>query len=350
MSSSIKAYAAPAADKPLNLTSIERRQPTPTDVAIDILYCGVCHSDIHQARNEWKNTIYPCIPGHEIIGIVTSVGSQVTRYQVGDKVGVGCLVDSCRTCSSCKENLEQHCEKGWTATYNSEDKHLNGITYGGYSQKIVVDQDFVLRIPDNLDPAAAAPLLCAGITTYSPLKRFGVGPGKKIGVIGLGGLGHMGVKLAVAMGAEVAVITHSKGKESDAKKLGASSVILSTDPSQVEAAANNFDFILDTVSADHDLNLYLNMLKRSGTMVLVGAPPEAVPVAAFSLILQRRQLAGSLIGGLKETQEMLDFCGKHNLVCDIEMIKMNQINEAYERMLKSDVKYRFVIDIKSLEA
>lgn len=349
MTTSSKAYSAAASDKPLALTTIDRRDPKPDDVAIDIQFCGVCHSDLHQVRNEWKNTVYPCVPGHEIVGLVTAVGSNVKNYKEGDKVAVGCLVDSCRTCSSCKEDLEQHCEKGATFTYNSEDKDLQSTTYGGYSDSIVVHQDFVLSVPDHLDFAATAPLLCAGITTYSPLRRYEVGPGKKVGIVGLGGLGHMGVQFAAAMGAEVVVISHSPGKQEDAKKLGASSVILSTDADQVEAAANSFDFILDTVSAQHDLNLYLGLLKRSGTMVLVGAPPEPSPVAAFNLIFQRRQLAGSLIGGIKETQEMLDFCGEHNIVCEIEQINIQEINEAYERMLKSDVKYRFVIDMKSLE-
>ncbi|SCA64115.1 NADP-dependent alcohol dehydrogenase C 2 [Chlamydiales bacterium SCGC AG-110-P3] len=349
MSTSIKAYSTPAADKPLVLSSIERRHPNSTDVTIDILFCGVCHSDIHTARNEWHNTVYPCIPGHEIVGVVTAVGSKVTKHKIGDKVAVGCIVDSCRTCSSCRVDLEQHCEEGATFTYNSEDKHLKSITYGGYSQAIVVDEAFVLRLPENLDLGPAAPLLCAGITTYSPLKRYGVTPGQRVGIVGLGGLGHMGVKFAVAMGAHVVLITHSKGKKEDAKRLGASEVLLSSDQAEMEAATNSLDFILDTVSANHDLNLYLSLLKRSGTMVLVGAPPDPAPVAAFNLIFQRRQLAGSLIGGLKETQEMLDFCGKHNIVCDVEMIKMEQINEAYDRMMKSDVKYRFVIDMQSIK-
>lgn len=349
MSDSVNAYVAKAADQPLARSTIERRKPTSTDVSIEILFCGVCHSDIHTARNEWRGTMYPCVPGHEIIGVVTEVGSDVTKYKPGDKVAVGCMVDSCRTCSSCKEDLEQHCEKGATFTYNSKDPHLDSITFGGYSTAVVVDQDFVLRVPDNLDLAAASPLLCAGITTYSPLKRYRVGPGQKVGIVGLGGLGHMGVKFAVAMGAEVVVLTHSDHKTEAALQLGASSVIQTKDPAQMEKAALSFDFILDTVSADHDLNLYLNLLKCSRTMVLVGAPPDPAPVAAFNLIFQRRQLGGSLIGGIKETQEMLDFCGKHNIVCDIEIIKMDQINDAYERMIKSDVKYRFVIDMQSLK-
>ena len=349
MSKTVKAYAAPSADQPLSESKIDRRSPAAKDVVIDIQYCGVCHSDLHTARNEWKGTTYPCVPGHEIAGIVTEVGPDVTKYKPGDKVAVGCLVDSCRTCDSCKGHLEQHCENGMTQTYNSPDKHLDSTTYGGYSEMIVVDEDFVLKMPDNLDLAPAAPLLCAGITTYSPLKQYKVGAGQKVGVVGLGGLGHMGVKLAAAMGADVYVLTHSENKKEDAIRLGATGVIYTKDPGQMKKAANSFDFILNTVSAQHDLNLYLNLLKRSGTMVLVGAPPEPAPVAAFNLIFQRRKLAGSLIGGLKETQEMLDFCGKHNIVCDVEMINIDQINEAYERMLKSDVKYRFVIDMKSLK-
>lgn len=349
MSKSVKAYATPAANQPLAAATIERRSPTSKDVVIDILFCGVCHSDIHTARNEWKGTKYPCVPGHEIVGVVVEAGAEVTRYKKGDKVAVGCMVDSCRKCSCCRDDLEQHCENGATFTYNSEDKHLKSTTYGGYSALIVVDQDFVLRLPENLDLAPAAPLLCAGITTYSPLKHYGVGPGQKVGIVGLGGLGHMGVKFAAAMGAHVVVLTHSHGKEADALRLGASEVILTKDEAQMAAAATSFDFILDTVSVSHDLNLYLNLLKCSGAMVLVGAPPEPAPVSAFNLIFQRRQLGGSLIGGIKETQEMLDFCGEHNIVCDVEMIRMDQINEAYERMVRSDVKYRFVIDMQSLK-
>jgi len=349
MPKTVNAFASPSADEPLSKTTIERRSPKAKDVVIDIHYCGVCHSDLHTARNEWQNTIYPCVPGHEIVGIVREVGPKVSRYQPGDKVAVGCLVDSCRTCSSCKENLEQHCENGATMTYNSLDKDLDRTTYGGYSEMIVVDEDFVLQIPESLDLAPAAPLLCAGITTFSPLKQYHVGSGQKIGVVGLGGLGHMAVKFGAAMGAEVTVLTHSDNKKEDAIRLGAFHVIQTKEKEQLEQATNSFDFILDTVSAQHDLNLYLNLLKRSGTMVLVGAPPQPAPVSAFSLIFQRRKIAGSLIGGLKETQEMLDFCGKHGIVCDVEMIRMDQINEAYERMLKSDVKYRFVIDMKSFK-
>ncbi|MBZ0165500.1 MAG: NAD(P)-dependent alcohol dehydrogenase [Candidatus Omnitrophica bacterium] len=316
---------------------------------IDILYCGVCHSDIHQARNEWHNTVYPCVPGHEIVGKVTKVGGAVKRFKPGDVAAVGCLVDSCRSCSACAEDLEQHCEEGPTFTYNAEDRTTKENTYGGYSQRIVVDEHFVLKVPENLDLAATAPLLCAGITTYSPLKRFKVGPGQKVGIVGLGGLGHMGVKFAHALGAHVAVFSRSASKEADAKKLGADEIIISTDEAEMNKHMGRFDFILDTVSADHDINVYLNLLKRGKNMVLVGAPENPVGVAAFSLIFQRHHLAGSLIGGIKETQEMLDFCGQRNIVCDIEMINIDQINTAYERILKSDVKYRFVIDMTSLQ-
>ncbi len=344
----VKAYAAAAATEPLDVEQIERREPGAKDVAIKILYCGVCHSDIHQARNEWQNTVYPCVPGHEIAGIVTAVGDAVTTYREGDVVAVGCLVDSCRTCRSCRDNLEQHCEKGPVFTYNGPDKHSGGTTYGGYSQAIVVDEAFVLRVPSNLDLAGAAPLLCAGITTYSPLRQYGIGAGCHVGVVGLGGLGHMAVKFAHAMGATVAVFTRSAGKVADARRLGADDVILSTSEADMGRHVNRFDLIIDTVSADHDINAYLNLVKRSGAMVLVGAPEKPLTLVSFSLIMQRRQLAGSLIGGLRETQEMLDFCGEHNIVCDIEMIGVEQINEAYDRILRSDVKYRFVIDMASL--
>jgi uncharacterized zinc-type alcohol dehydrogenase-like protein len=313
------------------------------------LYCGVCHSDLHTARNEWDNTIYPVVPGHEIVGRVTKVGTGVRKFKPGDAAGVGCLVYSCGQCESCKDGLEKYCEQGLGGTYNSEDKHLGGMTYGGYSRSIVVDEAFVLQIPQNLDLAATAPLLCAGITTYSPLRHWEVGKGQKVGVVGLGGLGHMGLKLAHAMEAHVALFTTSANKIEDAKRLGADEVVLTKDPSQMEEHVNTFDFILDTVSADHDVNAYLNLLKRDATMVLVGAPNTPVGVAAFSLIFKRRNFAGSLIGGLPETQEMLDFCGEHNIVSDIEIIPMQKINEAYERMLKSDVKYRFVIDMASLK-
>jgi uncharacterized zinc-type alcohol dehydrogenase-like protein len=342
------AYAAHSAPTPLAPFYVERRDPGPQDVQIEILYCGVCHSDLHTARNEWTNTTYPVVPGHEIVGRVSKVGSHVKKFKEGDLAGVGCLVDSCGHCASCKEGLENYCENVPTFTYNSEDKHLGGMTYGGYSKSIVVDEKFVLRIPANLDLAAAAPLLCAGITTYSPLRHWKVGKGQKVGIVGLGGLGHMGLKLAHAMGAHVVLFTTSAHKVDDAKRLGAHEIVHTKDVSQLEKHINSFDLILDTVSADHDLNIYLNLLKRDATMVLVGAPEKPVPVAAFSLIPKRRQFAGSMIGGLPETQEMLDFCAKHNIVSDIEIIPIQKINEAYERMLKSDVKYRFVIDMATL--
>lgn len=346
---STKAYAAHSAASPLAPFTIRRRDPLPQDVAIEIVYCGVCHSDLHFARNEWGGTIYPCVPGHEIVGRVARVGSKVKRFKVGDLAAVGCLVDSCRTCTSCKGGLEQFCLNTPVFTYNGEDKHLGGITYGGYSEAIVVDEAFTLRVPANLDPARAAPLLCAGITTYSPLRNWKVSKGQKVGVVGLGGLGHMGVKFAAAFGAHTVLFTTSPSKIADGKKLGAHDVVISKNQDEMDKHKGSFDLILDTVSADHDLNALLSMLKLDGTLVLVGAPPNPQPVAAFSLLFPRKQLAGSLIGGLPETQEMLDFCGKHNIVCDIEMIKMQQINEAYERMLRSDVKYRFVIDMASLK-
>ena len=344
---SVKAYAAAGAATPLAATTIERRQPTASDVQIRILYCGVCHSDLHFARNEWGFTQFPAVPGHEIVGRVTAVGGGVTKFQVGDLVGVGCLVDSCRTCPDCRAGLEQFCP-GMVMTYGSADPHLGGGTLGGYSQSIVVTEDFVLRLPAGLDPAAAAPLLCAGITTYSPLRHWQVGPGQKVGVVGLGGLGHMGVKFARAFGAHVVLFTTSPGKAADAQRLGAHEVVVSKDAARMAAHAGSFDFILDTVSAAHDLNAYLNLLKRDGNLTLVGAPEKPLPVASFPLLLRRRSLSGSLIGGLPETQEMLDFCGRHGIASDIELIRMDQINEAYERMLKSDVKYRFVIDMASL--
>ena len=342
-------YAARSATTPLGLFSFERREPLPNDVQIEILYCGVCHSDLHTARNEWTNTIYPFVPGHEIVGRVTAVGSQVKKFKAGDIAAVGCMVDSCRTCPNCRAGDEQYCDVGFTGTYNSEDKHLGGMTYGGYSSHIVVDQDFVLTIPKNLDLKGAAPLLCAGITTYSPLRHWKVGPGQKVGVVGLGGLGHMGVKIANAMGAHVVLFTTSPNKKEDALRLGAKQVVVSKNASEMEKHVNSFDFILDCVSAQHDVNAYLNLLKRDGTLTLVGAPERPLPVEAFSIIFKRRNYAGSLIGGIKETQEMLDFCGKHNLVSDIEVIPIQKINEAYERMLRSDVKYRFVIDMASLK-
>ena len=342
-------YGAHSATTPLAPFSFERREPGPEDVQIDILYCGVCHSDLHTARNEWTNTNYPVVPGHEIIGRVSKVGSQVKKFKEGDLAGVGCMVSSCGHCASCKEGLENYCENVPEFTYNSEDKHFGGVTYGGYSKSIVVDESFVLRIPTNLNLAAVAPLLCAGITTYSPLRHWRVGKGHKVGIVGLGGLGHMGLKLAHAMGAHVVLFTTSAHKVEDAKRLGAHEIVHTRDASQLEKHVNSFDLIMDTVSAEHDLNIYLNLLKRDATMVLVGAPEKPVPVAAFSLIPKRRQFAGSMIGGLPETQEMLDFCATHNIVSDIEIIPIQKINEAYERMLKSDVKYRFVIDMASLK-
>jgi len=345
---STKAFATTSATSPLGAAVIERRQPLATDVQIQILYCGVCHSDLHFARNEWHFTQYPAVPGHEIVGRVTAIGKGVKKFKVGDTVGVGCFVDSCRTCPDCRAGLEQFCA-GMVMTYGSTDKHLGTPTLGGYSQSIVVTEDFVLRLPANLNPAATAPLLCAGITTYSPLRHWKVGPGQKVGIVGLGGLGHMGVKFAKAFGAHVVLFTTSPGKVADGKRLGAHEVVVSTDEAQMAAQAGRFDFILDAVSASHDINAYFNLLKHDGNLVLVGAPEKPLPVAAFPLIMRRRSFSGSLIGGLPETQEMLDFCGQHNITCDVEMIRMDQINEAYERMLKSDVKYRFVIEMASLK-
>ncbi|MDQ3626054.1 MAG: NAD(P)-dependent alcohol dehydrogenase [Verrucomicrobiota bacterium] len=345
---STKAYAAQSATSPLSPFSFKRRDPLPTDVQIDILFCGVCHSDLHTARGEWGSTKYPCVPGHEIVGRVVKVGRDVKNFREGEMAAVGCMVDSCHTCENCKEGLEQFCSNGATFTYNGPDKHTGGHTFGGYAKSIVVDEQFVLRISDKLDPAASAPLLCAGITTYSPLRRWKVGKGQKVGVVGLGGLGHMGVKFAAAFGAHVVLFTTSPGKTDDARRLGADEVVVSKNKDEMNKHANSFDFILDTVSADHDLNAYLSLLKRDGTLTLVGAPPNPVPVAAFSLIAPRRQLAGSLIGGIPETQEMLDFCAEHGITSDIEMITIDKVNEGYDRMLKSDVKYRFVIDMASL--
>jgi alcohol dehydrogenase (NADP+) len=344
----IKAYGTRAAEAPLTQLNIQRRTVTDHDVEIGIRYCGVCHSDLHTARNEWHGTEYPVVPGHEIVGIVSAVGGKVTKFRVGDRAAVGCMVDSCRECAHCRDGLEQYCHKGPVWTYNSADKHSGKMTYGGYSESIVVDQDFVLHVPGNLDLAAAAPLLCAGITTYSPLRHWKVGRGMKVGVTGLGGLGHMGIKLAKAMGAYVVVITTSASKVEDARRLGGDEVMLSTDPEQMNKNAQSLNFILDTVSGSHDVNSYLKLLKVDGTMALVGAPEHPMPVAAFSLIPYRRSFAGSTIGGIAETQEMLDFCSKHNITADIELIRISQINEAYERLLKSDVRYRFVIDMASL--
>jgi uncharacterized zinc-type alcohol dehydrogenase-like protein len=344
-----KSFATTAPDKPLAPFTIERRETGPQDVKIDILYCGVCHSDIHQARNEWGRSLYPMVPGHEIVGRVTSVGAEVKNFKQGDLVGVGCLVDSCRTCSSCKDDLEQYCENGWTGTYNGQDKKSGGTTFGGYSDHIVVDQEFVLRMPENLDTKAAAPLLCAGITTYSPLRHWKVGPGQKVAIVGLGGLGHMGVKFAHAMGAHVVMITTSPEKGEDAKKLGADEVLISKDAEAMAKHANSFDFILNTIPVGHDLNPYIALLKRDATMCIVGAVEPLKEMHGGGLIMGRKNVAGSLIGGIAETQEMLDFCGKHNIVCDVEMINIQDINNAYERMIKSDVKYRFVIDNASLK-
>ena len=345
----VKAFGTEAATAPLQQLNIQRRNPTPHDVEIQILYCGVCHSDLHTARNEWHGTMYPCVPGHEIVGKVVSVGAHVSKFKAGDTAAVGCMVNSCQECDYCKEGLEQYCEQGMVGTYNSPDIHLGSHTFGGYSESIVVDESFVLRVPKNLDLAATAPLLCAGITTYSPLKHWNVGAGKKVGVVGIGGLGHMAVKLAKAMGAEVIVFTTSASKFEDAKRLGADDVVLSKDKDQMRRYSGKLHFVLDAVSAQHDINAYLKLLRVDGSLALVGAPEDPLPVAPFSLIPYRRSFAGSLIGGIAETQEMLDFCGKHNIVADIEMIDIQQINEAYERLLKGDVKYRFVIDMASLK-
>lgn len=344
MTTSVAAFAAFAADQPLRPHTIPRREPGPRDVAIAIEFCGICHSDLHFVRGEWGPIPYPAVPGHEIIGTVTAVGSAVGKYAVGDVVGVGCLVDSCRSCPSCKDDLEQYCTTGSTGTYMGEDKVLGLPTYGGYSAAIVVDEDFVLRIPKNLDRAATAPLLCAGITTYSPLRHWKVGPGSTVGVVGLGGLGHMGVKLAAAMGAKVVVFTTSPGKVADAKALGASDVVMSRDEADMARYAGQLDFILNTVAAPHALDPLVACLKRDGTMCLVGVPSAPHPSpSVMPLIFGRRAIAGSLIGGLKETQEMLDFCGEHGITAEIEQITSQDINTAYERMLRSDVKYRFVI-------
>ena len=345
---SVKAYSTTAATTPLAATTIPRREPTDRDVQIDILFCGVCHSDLHFARNEWGFTQFPAVPGHEIVGRVTKVGPKVTKFKPGDIAGVGCLVDADLSCPMCRKGLEQF-SPTMVMTYGSMDKHLNLPTYGGYSKGIVVDEHFVLRVPKNLNLAAVAPLLCAGITTYSPLRHWKVGPGKKVGIVGLGGLGHMGVKFARAFGAHVVVFTTSPSKRDDAIRLGAHEVVVSRNPDEMAKHAGTFDFILDAVSAEHDLNAYLQMLAPDGNLTLVGAPEKPLPVASFALIMGRKSLSGSLIGGLAETQEMLDFCGEHNITSDIEMIRMDQINEAYERMLKSDVKYRFVIDMASLK-
>jgi alcohol dehydrogenase (NADP+) len=346
-----RAYAAQSATSPLAPATIARRTPGPHDVQLEVLFCGVCHSDLHQVRDEWKSampTVYPCVPGHEIVGRVVAAGREVRKFKEGDLAAVGCMVDSCRTCEACLEGEEQFCSGPATFTYNGPDAKIGGVTYGGYSESLVVDEAFALRLPNGLDPAGAAPLLCAGITTYSPLRHWNVREGQKVGVVGLGGLGHMGVKLAAAFGARVVVFTTSPGKVEDAVRLGAHDVVVSRHADEMAKHQGSFDFILDTVSAQHDLNQYLGLLKRNGTMTLVGAPDEATPLHAFSLLFGRRSLAGSIIGGIAETQEMLDFCGDKGITADIELIPIAGINQAFERLLKSDVKYRFVIDMATI--
>ena len=345
-----RSYAAPSATSALAPLTIDRREPTATDVEMEILYCGVCHSDLHTARSEWPGTVYPCVPGHEIVGRVTRVGSGVTKFKPGNLSAVGCMVDSCRTCANCQAGLEQYCLAFPTFTYNGTDKFLGGHTFGGYSTGIVVDEAFVLRVPAGLDLAASAPLLCAGITTYSPLRHWKVGPNQKVGIVGLGGLGHMAVKFARAFGAHVVLFTTSPGKVADGLRLGAHEVVISKDADAMKKHTSSFDFILDAVSAQHDINTYLSLVKLDGTLTLVGAPEHPLPVVAFNLILPRRNFAGSAIGGIAETQEMLDFCAKHKIVSDIELIPIQKINEAWDRLLKQDVKYRFVIDLASLGA
>ena len=343
-----KAYAAEAATSPLGPFRFERRDPGPYDVQIEILYCGVCHSDIHQVRNEWGGSIYPMVPGHEIVGRVTKTGAHVTKFKAGDLAGVGCFVDSCRTCPNCQAGLEQYCDNGMVGTYNGREKITNLPTYGGYSNHIVVDEQYTLKVSDKLALEGVAPLLCAGITTYSPLRHVGVGKGHRVGVLGLGGLGHMAVKFAASFGAEVTMLSSSPSKEADAKKLGAHHFALTSDPATMKNLQNHFYFILNTVSAQHDYSTYLNLLRTNGTMIVVGVPPTPSQVPAFNLIAKRRSIIGSLIGGIKETQEMLDYCAEHSIVSDVEVIKIQEINEAYERMIKGDVRYRFVIDIASL--
>ncbi len=346
----VKAYAAATASSALGPFQVNRRSPGPDDVQIDILYCGVCHSDIHQARDEWGGSIFPMVPGHEIVGRVIAVGEGVKNIAVGELAGVGCFVDSCRTCPSCRQGLEQYCEVGMNATYNGYEKDGKTPTYGGYSTQIVVDKNYILKISDKLPLEGVAPLLCAGITTWSPLRKWNVGKGHKVGVVGLGGLGHMGVKFAASFGADVTVLSTSPSKEADARRMGAHNFLVTRNADAMAKQAGTFDFILNTVSAVNDYNAYLGLLKLDGTMVLVGAPPAPVPVSGFSLIMKRRTLSGSLIGGIKETQEMLDYCADHDIVSDVEVIPMEKINEAYERVLNSDVKYRFVIDMASLKS
>ena len=349
MTTSARAYGNTAATNPLAPLTIARRAPGPTDVEMEILFCGVCHSDVHTARGEWPGSQYPCVPGHEIVGRVTKVGAQVTKVKVGDIGATGCMVDSCRTCPTCRQGLEQYCQHGATFTYNSPDKHLGGHTFGGYSSGIVVDEAFTLRVPGGLDLAATAPLLCAGITTYSPLRQRKIGPGHKVGIVGLGGLGHMGVKFARAFGAHVVLFTTSPAKVADGLRLGAHEVVVSTDAAAMAKHAGSLDFVLDCVSTKHDLNAYLALLKLDGTLTLVGVPEKPLQVHAFSVIMPRRNLNGSGIGGIAETQEMLEFCAQHGIVSDIELIPIQQINEAWERMIKQDVRYRFVIDMASLK-
>lgn len=347
----VKAYGTVAADAPLKQMDIQRRNATAKDIEIEILYCGVCHSDLHTAKNDWGFTTYPAVPGHEIVGKVTKVGNEVTKLKVGDFAAVGCLVDSCKTCDNCKQDLEQYCSNGWIGTYNGEDKHLGGMTFGGYSENIVVDEDFVLKVPSNLDLAATAPLLCAGITTWSPLRHWKVGKGSKVAVVGLGGLGHMAIKLAKGLGAEVTLFSRTPDKEKDAFELGADAVVISTDENHMNAVNGKFDLIIDTVPYVHDVNPYVGTLNTNGTLVLVGYLGGLEPILnTVPMIMGRKSVAGSLIGGIAETQEMLDFCGEHNIVSEIEVIKIQDINEAYERMLKSDVRYRFVIDMASLKS
>jgi uncharacterized zinc-type alcohol dehydrogenase-like protein len=347
-----KAFSVSSATSPFAAATISRRDPTPADVQIEILFCGVCHSDLHQARNEWSDvmpTAYPCVPGHEIVGRVTKVGSSVTKFKPGDLAAVGCMVDSDRTCPECKAGLEQFCPN-FVLTYNFPDKHLGGVTYGGYSDSIVVDENFVLRVPANLSLAGAAPLLCAGITTYSPMRHWGVTKGKKVGVVGLGGLGHMAVKFAHALGAHVVVFTTSASKKDDALRLGADEVVLSKDANQMAKHTGSFHFILDAVAASHDINAYINLLARDGNITMVGAPETPLPINVFGLLMGRRSFSGSIIGSIAETQEMLDFCGKNNITSDVEVIPVQKINEAFDRLAKSDVKYRFSIDMASLKA
>ena len=347
-----KAFAAQSATSSLSPHTVQRRTPQAHDVDIEILFCGICHSDLHQVRNEWSGvmpTAYPCVPGHEIVGRVRKVGSAVTKFKAGDLAAVGCMVDSDRTCPECQAGLEQFCPN-LILTYNFPDKHLGGVTYGGYSDSIVVDEHFVLRVPTNLDLAGAAPLLCAGITTYSPMRHWGIGKGKKVGVVGLGGLGHMAVKFGHALGAHTVVFTTSPNKKDDALRLGADEVVISRNSDEMNKHAGSFDFILDAVAAEHDINAYINMLRRDGNLTLVGAPEKPLPVAVFGLLFRRRSFSGSLIGGIAETQEMLDFCGKHNITSDVEVIPIQKVNEAYERLVRSDVKYRFSIDMASLKS